>query len=81
MMVKGQYASGDYYRMSVEALRNDSRLADGLGPPIRSLFLNLGDAKNRLSPNEAEVCLLLVYLSFPKLEQHEIKNFMSYTQY
>uniref|UniRef100_A0A7M5UIW0 SH3 domain-containing protein n=1 Tax=Clytia hemisphaerica TaxID=252671 RepID=A0A7M5UIW0_9CNID len=55
--IQSRFASGDYYRLSIEALRNDSRLANGLGPPVRSLFLNLGDSNNRLSPTEAHLSI------------------------
>ena len=57
---KGRFASGDYYRLSIEALRNDKRLVEGLGPPIRSLFLNLGNTNNKLSADEAQVCYYIL---------------------
>jgi len=55
LLCTGRFASGDYYRLSVEALRNDKRLANGLGPPVRSLFLDLGNKNNIIALNQAQV--------------------------
>lgn len=51
----GRFASGDYYRLSIEALRENKRLCEALGPPIRPLFLDLGNKENFILADKAQV--------------------------
>ena len=53
--ILANFAKGPYYQLSLEALLQDEKLVKGLGPPVRPLFLNLGDKENFVVPEKAQV--------------------------
>jgi len=55
--IQSNFAAGQYYKLSVDALRADERVVKSLGPPVKTLFLNLGDKRNFVVADKAQLSI------------------------
>lgn len=55
--MQANFSSGDFYKKPVEALRSDERLCRALGPPVKTLFLNLGNKDNFITSDKSQLSI------------------------